>query len=49
MRVLLLVISILALTLIPARTQNATADLVLKNGNIYTANDRASKAQAIAV
>ena len=51
MKVILLVASLLLLSLfIPAsqRAQSA-ADLVFKNGNVYTVNDKSAKAQAIAV
>ena len=50
MKLFLLLASVLLLTLIPApqRAQSA-ADIVFKNGNIYTANDKAPRAQAIAV
>jgi hypothetical protein len=36
-------------TLIPAPQRVQTADVVFKNGNVYTANDRAPRAEAIAV
>ncbi len=51
MKVILLVASLLLLTLVipaPQRAQSA-ADIVFKNGNVYTANDKSAKAQAIAV
>ncbi|HKP81542.1 MAG TPA: amidohydrolase [Pyrinomonadaceae bacterium] len=50
MKPLLIISTVLLLSLIPApqRTQSA-ADIVFKNGNVYTANDKAPKAQAIAV
>ena len=48
MKLLLLVASILLLALIPA-PQTPRADIIFKNGNIYTANDKAPQAQAIAV
>ena len=51
MKVILLVASLLLLTLVipaPQRTQSV-ADIVFKNGNVYTANDKSAKAQAIAV
>ncbi|HVQ36068.1 MAG TPA: amidohydrolase family protein, partial [Pyrinomonadaceae bacterium] len=38
-----------ALSLTPPRTNFDTADIVFKNGNIYTANERQPKAEAIAV
>src|ERR1044072_4605444 len=50
MKILLLVASVLLLTLIPAsRTVQSAADIVFRNGNVYTANDKAPRAQAIAV
>src|SRR6185295_10128420 len=50
MKLLLIITTALFLALIPApqRTQSA-ADIVFKNGNVYTANDNAPKAQAVAV
>jgi len=51
MKVILLVASLLLLTLVipaPQRTQSV-ADIVFKNGNVYTANDKSAKAQALAV
>ena len=48
MKILLLVASVLLLTLIPA-PQTQPADIVFRNGNVYTANDKAPRAQAIAV
>ncbi len=50
MKFLLLVASLLLLlTFIPAPQRVQTADIVFKNGNIYTANDKAPRAEAIAV
>jgi len=51
MKVLLFVVSVLLLTLTPATAtrERIVADIVFKNGNVYTANDRAPRAQAIAV
>jgi len=49
MKLLLLIASVLLLTLIPAPQRVQTADVVFKNGNVYTANDRAPRAEAIAV
>jgi predicted amidohydrolase YtcJ len=50
MRLLLIVVSALLLTLWPAQQQRAVpADIVFKNGNVYTVNPRAPRAQAIAV
>lgn len=51
MKVILLVASLLLLTLVipaPQRAQSV-ADIVFKNGNVYTANEKSAKAQAIAV
>src|ERR1051325_2104803 len=50
MKLLSILVSVLLLTLIlgQPRVQSA-ADIVLKNGNVYTANDQARRAQAIAV
>ena len=51
MKLILLVASLLLITLFvpaPQRAQNA-ADIVFRNGNVYTANDKAPRAQAIAV
>ena len=48
MKIILLVASLLLLTLVVPAPQS-TADIVFKNGNIYTANDKSPKAQAIAV
>ena len=47
MRLFLIAASLLFVSFIP--TQQSPADIVFKNGNVYTANDKASKAQAIAV
>jgi predicted amidohydrolase YtcJ len=44
---LVLIISVFVLSSAPAKIQ--PADLVLRNGNIYTVNDRQPKAQAVAV
>lgn len=49
MKFLLLVASLLLLTFIPAPQRVEPADIVFKNGNIYTANDKAPRAEAIAV
>ena len=48
MKVILLVASLLLLTLFIPGPQSA-ADIVFKNGNVYTANEKSPKAQAIAV
>ena len=44
-----MVASLLLLTLIPAPQPVQTVDVVFKNGNVYTANDKAPRAEAIAV
>ena len=49
MKLLLIVASLLLLALIPAHQSVTSADIVFKNGNVYTANDKASRAEAIAV
>ena len=51
MKLLLLVASLLLLSLIPAPKTAVvqSVDVVFKNGNVYTANDKAPRAQAIAV
>jgi len=50
MKLFLLLASVLLLTLISApRTTQSAADIVFQNGNVYTANDKAPRAQAIAV
>ena len=49
MKLLLLIASVLLLTFIPAPQRAQTADIVFKNGNVYTANDRSPQAEAIAV
>ena len=49
MRLVLIVLSLILLSVSPVRQQGATADLLFKNGNVYTANDQLPTAQAIAV
>lgn len=49
MRILLIVLSVVLFGLASLQPQVESADLVLKNGNIYTANDKSPRAQAIAV
>ena len=52
MKLLLFIASVLLLVLMPAPASQPTqsaADVVFKNGNVYTANDKSPKAQAIAV
>ena len=48
MKPFLLTAALLLVSLIPIQ-QQVPADIVFKNGNVYTANDKSSKAQAIAV
>src|SRR5262245_39509550 len=50
MKFFLIVTSVLLLGLMPAPAPvQSAADIVFKNGNVYTANDKSPKAQAIAV
>ncbi len=49
MRLLLIVVSTLFLSLMPIQPRAGSADIIFKNGNVYTANDKAPRAQAIAV
>ena len=49
MKLLLIVASLLLLALIPSLPAQQPADIVFKNGNVYTANDKASRAEAISV
>jgi len=49
MKLLLIITSVLLLALIPASQRTQSADIVFRNGNVYTANDKSPKAQAIAV
>jgi imidazolonepropionase-like amidohydrolase len=49
MKLLLLVASLLLLAVMPVPQAVVTADIVFKNGNIYTANDKEPRAEAIAV
>jgi predicted amidohydrolase YtcJ len=49
MKLLLIILTISLLTFIPLQSRVAPADIVFKNGNVYTANDKAPQAQAIAV
>src|SRR6266849_8271072 len=49
MRVLSIVLSILLLSVSPANTKVDPADLVFTNGNIYTANEKQPRAEAVAV
>ena len=49
MKLFLIITSVLLLALMPAPQRTQSADIVFKNGNVYTANDKSPKAQAIAV
>ena len=49
MKLLLVVFTVLFLIPSPLQQSAAPADIVFKNGNVYTANDKAPQAQAIAV
>src|ERR687883_722828 len=50
MRIILaLVLSLLALGLVSTEPQQTAADLVLKNGVIYTVNEREPRAEAVAI
>jgi hypothetical protein len=48
MKLFLIAVTLLLFCLVPIQ-QPAAADIVFKNGNVYTANDKAARAQAIAV
>lgn len=49
MRLLLIVVSALLVSFMPFQPRVAPADIVFNNGNVYTANDKAPQAEAIAV
>jgi predicted amidohydrolase YtcJ len=49
MRIIALVLMITALCLAPAGGKTETADIVFKNGNVYTVNERQPRAEAVAV
>src|ERR1041385_6211166 len=50
MKLIALAASLLLLTFfVPAPQRAESAEIVFKNGNVYTGNDKAPKAQAIAV
>src|SRR6266481_1746273 len=49
MRIVLIILSALLLNLTPSYSPVDSADLVFKNGNIYTANEGMPRAQAVAV
>src|SRR6185369_8964817 len=49
MRLVLIILGLILLSVTPARQQVAPADILFKNGNVYTANDQQPTAQAVAV
>ncbi|HKX29703.1 MAG TPA: amidohydrolase [Blastocatellia bacterium] len=49
MKIVTLIISLLVLSLVAGQTKPEPADLILKNGNIYTGNEKQPKAEAVAV
>jgi predicted amidohydrolase YtcJ len=49
MRLLLILLSALLVSFTPLQSRVAPADIVFKNGNVYTANDKSPQAEAIAV
>jgi predicted amidohydrolase YtcJ len=49
MKLFLIVVSVLLISLIPAQQSVQSADIVFKNGNVYTVNDKEPRAEAIAV
>jgi predicted amidohydrolase YtcJ len=50
MRIILaLLFSLVALSLVSSETQQQPADLIFRNGNIYTVNERSPRAEAIAI
>ena len=49
MKLLLIVASLLVLALLPVPQSVQPADIVFRNGNVYTANDKSPRAEAIAV
>ena len=49
MRILIIALSAVLVSVTSFQPRVQPADLVLKNGNIYTANDRSARAQAVAV
>ncbi len=49
MRLVIVVLSALLLSLIPLSPQSNAADIVFKNGNVYTVDPKTPRAQAIAV
>jgi len=49
MKLLLVILSLLLLGVMPTQLRVVPADIVFKNGNVYTANDSSPKAEAVAV
>jgi len=49
MRLVLIILGLILLSVTPARRQIEPADILFKNGNVYTANDQQPTAQAVAV
>lgn len=49
MRIIALILIIAALSLAPVHSQTQAADIVFKNGNVYTVNERQPRAEAIAI
>jgi predicted amidohydrolase YtcJ len=49
MKLLLIILSAILVSLAPIQPRVTPADIVFKNGNVYTANDRAPRAEAVAV
>ena len=49
MKILLIILSLLFVSFMPLQPRVAPADIVFKNGNVYTANDKAPQAEAVAV
>ena len=49
MKILSILLSVLLLSVAPANPKVDPADLVFINGNVYTANEKQSRAEAVAV
>jgi predicted amidohydrolase YtcJ len=49
MRIITLTLMIMLLCLVPVHSKTEVADIVFKNGNIYTVNERRPRAEAVAV
>jgi len=49
MRLVLIILGLILLSVTPARQQVAPADILFKNGNVYTANDQKPTAEAVVV